>query len=99
MYVEIRVGFLIENTFTYYIVVLTYLKYLEMRSMDFKTDTYYTSRALIICSLFNQYYQFIINVTQYPKSLNRRGHGENTRVCFPHQRKKFKNVDSWQLNL
>ena len=36
MYVEIRVGFLIENTFTYYIVVLTYLKYLEMRSMDFK---------------------------------------------------------------
>ena len=40
MYVEIRVGFLIENTFTYYIVVLTYLKYLEMRSMDFKTDTY-----------------------------------------------------------
>ena len=69
-------------------IVLTYLKYLEMRSMDFKTDTYYTSRALIICSLFNQYYQFIINVTQYPKSLNRRGHGKNTRVWFPHQSKK-----------
>ena len=74
MYVEIRVGFLIENTFTYNMVVLTYLKYLEMRSMDFKTDTYYTSRALIIFSLFNQFYQFIINVTQYPKALNRRGH-------------------------
>ena len=36
----------------------------------------------------------------YPKSLNRSGHGENTRVRFPDQRrKKLKNVDLRQLSL
>ena len=59
-----------------HIIVLTYLKYLEMRSMDFKTDTYYTSRALIICSLFNQYCQFTYNqcytVPQIPKQTRTR---------------------------